>query len=171
MGRINPDDWDKYASRSYKTTEKFAVYGVEFDCPLSPAEAEKQFRNLYARTKRAIEKSSSDVRMIMGLSNVDGKTCYKTKQRTKGRPRNVVHGKATKQHIHLYTASPDKGLYTFTQKIVDGENKRQLKKGLKPGRFWKNSNKENRKACCMPVQYVENQSTICFRYGDLSPFE
>ena len=57
MGRINPDDWDRYA-RSYKTTEEYAVYGVEFDCPLSPTEAEKQFRNLYARTRRAIEKSS-----------------------------------------------------------------------------------------------------------------
>ena len=50
--------------------------------------------------------------------------------------------------------------------------KRQLKRGLKKGHFQRSSNKENRNLCCMPVQYVRQQSEPNYyrEYGDTSPF-
>lgn len=65
------------------------------------------------------------------------------------------------------------GLYSLVKKIVDKENIRQQKKGLKQGRYWRNSNKENHNFCCMPVAYVRSQSepNFYYEYGDISPFE
>lgn len=83
-------------------------------------------------------------------------------------------GKTTKKHIHGYIALSKEidGLYGFVKRIVDKENKRQLKRGLKKGHFQRSSNKENRNLCCMPVQYVRQQSEPNYyrEYGDTSPF-
>lgn len=176
--RINWEDIDKYGN-NYKLVENYNVYGIEFDCADDMEQARKQFRSLYSRMIYAIRKDEKykDVALILGLSAHDGKNCYKVQQKSgsRGRPRQRVVGKSTKKHIHGYISMSieSQGLYTLVKQIVDKENLRQQKRGLKHGRFWRNSNKENHNLCCMPISYVRSQSepNFYYEYGDTSPFE
>ncbi len=176
--RISWEDVDKYGSH-YKLVENYNVYAFVFDCADDMEQARKQFRNLYSRMVYSVQKDEKykDVAFVLGLSCHDGKNCYKVQQKSgsRGRPRQRVVGKSTKKHIHGYISLSVEvqGLYSLVKKIVDKENMRQRKRGLKQGRFWRNSNKENRNLCCMPVEYVRSQSEPNFycEYGDVSPFE
>ena len=176
--RISWEDIDKYGNH-YKLVENYSVYGIFFDCADDMEKARKQFRNLYSRMVYSVRKDEKykDVAFILGLSCHDGKTCYKVQQKSgsRGRPKQRVVGKSTKKHIHGYISMSieSKGLYTLVEQIVDKENARQQKRGLKQGRFWRNSNKENHNLCCMPVEYVRSQSepNFYYEYGDVSPFE
>lgn len=176
--RISWEDVDKYGSH-YKLVENYNVYAFVFDCADDMEQARKQFRNLYSRMVYSVQKDEKykDVAFVLGLSCHDGKNCYKVQQKSdsRGRPRQRVVGKSTKKHIHGYISLSVEvqGLYSLVKKIVDKENMRQRKRGLKQGRFWRNSNKENRNLCCMPVEYVRSQSepNFYYEYGDVSPFE
>lgn len=176
--RISWEDVDKYGSH-YKLVENYNVYAFVFDCANDMEQARKQFRNLYSRMVYSVQKDEKykDVAFVLGLSCHDGKNCYKVQQKSgsRGRPRQRVVEKSTKKHIHGYISLSVEvqGLYSLVKKIVDKENMRQRKRGLKQGRFWRNSNKENRNLCCMPVEYVRSQSepNFYYEYGDVSPFE
>ena len=176
--RISWEDVDKYGSH-YKLVENYNVYAFVFDCADDMEQARKQFRNLYSRMVYSVQKDEKykDVAFVLGLSCHDGKNCYKVQQKSgsRGRPRQRVVGKSTKKHIHGYISLSVEvqGLYSLVKKIVDKENMRQRNRGLKHGRFWRNSNKENRNLCCMPVEYVRSQSepNFYYEYGDVSPFE
>ena len=175
--RISWEDVDKYGSH-YKLVENYNVYAFVFDCADDMEQARKQFRNLYSRMVYSVQKDEKykDVAFVLGLSCHDGKNCYKVQQKSgsRGRPRQRVVGKSTKKHIHGYISLSVEvqGLYSLVKKIVDKEDKRQLKRGLKKGHFQRSSNKENRNFCCMPVQYVMQQSEPNYyrEYGDTSPF-
>lgn len=176
--RISWKDVDMYGNH-YKLVDNYNVYGFVFDCVDDMELAGKQFRNLYARMVYSVHKDEKykDVAFVLGLSCHDGKNCYRVQQKngSKGRPKQRVVGKSTKKHIHGYISlSVDvQGLYSLVKKIVDKENVRQKKKGLKQGRYWRNSNKENHNLCCMPVAYVRSQSepNYYYEYGDITPFE
>ena len=179
--RISWQDVDKYENpRKYKLVDDYNVYSFVFDCQNDMQVAGKQFNNLYARIVYGVKKDSNfnSAVFILGLSCHDGKNSFKCKQKSVsskgGRPRQKVIGKTTKKHIHGYIALSKEidRLYGFVKRIVDKENKRQLKRGLKKGHFQRSSNKENRNLCCMPVQYVRQQSEPNYyrEYGDTSPF-
>lgn len=176
--RISWEDVDKYGNH-YKLVENYNVYAFVFDCADDMEQAGRQFRNLYSRMVYSVRKDEKykDVAFVLGLSCHDGKNCYKVQQKSgsRGRPRQRVVGKSTKKHIHGYISLgvEVQGLYSLVKKIVDGENACQQKRGLKQGRFWRNSNKENHKLCCMPVGYVRSQSepNFYYEYGDVCPFE
>ena len=174
-------DIDKYENpRKYKLVDDYNVYSFVFDCPNDMKSAGKQFNNLYARIVYDVKKDSNfnSARFILGLSCHDGKNSFKCRQKSSspigGSPKQKVVGKTTKKHIHGYIALSKEinGLYSLVKRIVDKEDKRQLKRGLKKGHFQRSSNKENRNLCCMPVQYVMKQSEPNYyrEYGDTSPF-
>ena len=175
--RISWENVDKYGN-NYKLVENYSIYGFVFDCADDMEQAERQFRNLYSRMVYSVRKDekNKDISFILGLS-CHGKNCYKVQQKngSRGRPKQRVVGKCTKKHIHGYISMSieSQGLYTLVKKIVDKENLRQQKRGLKQGRFSKNSNKENHNLCCMPIAYVRSQSepNFYYEYGDISPFE
>lgn len=179
--KINLEDLDKYENQShYPLTSAYNVYAFLFDSSDDMEQAAKQFKSLYARMVYDIKKSEncSDISFILGLSCHDGKNCYRSKQKSGskgGRPAQLVIGRATKKHIHGYISLSNEaqGLYSLTKKIVDKQNKYQQKQGLKQGRYWRNSNKENHNFCCMPLAYVRQQSEPNFyrEYGNLTPFE
>lgn len=179
--RISWQDIDKYENpRKYKLVDDYNVYSFVFDCPNDMKSAGKQFNNLYARIVYDVKKDSNfnSAVFILGLSCHDGKNSFKCRQKSSspkgGRPKQKVVGKTTKKHIHGYIALSKEidGLYSLVKRIVDKEDKRQLKRGLKKGHFQRSSNKGNRNLCCMPIQYVRQQSEPNYyrEYGDTSPF-
>lgn len=169
--KIHPKDWGLYEKR-YPLTRGFQVYGFCFDVLNNRGAAEKAFRAFYRRLKYAIDNSELNVVGITGLS------CHHHDShiefvKTGGRPKKTVKGKSIKYHVHGYLATPieEKGLSYFTKAVLSKQDKRQSEAGLPKTRRWKSVNSEDKTLYCMPVGYIEKQSEICFKIGDLAPFE
>lgn len=171
--KIHPGDWELYETR-YRLTKEFRVYGFSFDVLNNRGAAEKAFRAFYRRLKYAIGNSSMDIRGVIGLSSHDHSSHIQF-IRTSGRPKRIIRGKCVKYHIHGYLGVPieQTGLAYFVKKLLAKQDQRQAEAGLPKTRRWKsvNSNSENETLHCMPVAYIEKQCDICFRIGDISPFE
>ena len=169
--RIHPKDWELYET-GYKLTRDFQVYAFCFDVLNNQCDAEKAFRAFYRRLKYAIDNSELNVVGITGLS------CHHHDShiefvKTGGRPKKTVKGKFTKYHVHGYVATPieEKGLSYYTKVILSKQDERQAEAGLPRTRRWKSVNSADKTLYCMPIRYLEKQSEICFKIGDLAPFE
>lgn len=169
--KIHPGDWERYGA-GYKLTRQFKIYAFCFDVPNNRGAAEKAFRAFYRRLKYAIDNSELNVVGITGLS-CHHHDSYLKFTKTGGRPQKTVQGKSTKYHVHTYLALPaqETGLSYFVKKLIAKQDQRQAEAGLPKTRKWKSVNSEDRTLYCMPVGYVKQQSDICFRIGDISPFE
>ena len=69
-------------------------------------EAELIAKQLYDRIFYMLNKSKKknkyeQVSCFIGVSNMDGKTANKIKERTKGRPKHIIIGNEKKPHIHI----------------------------------------------------------------------
>ena len=169
--KIHPRDWEWYEKR-YPLTRDFRIYGFSFDVLNNRGAAEKAFRAFYRRLRYALDNSELNVVGITGLS------CHHHDShiefvKTGGRPKKTVRGKFTKYHVHGYLATPieEKGLSYFTKAVLSKQDKRQSEAGLPKTRKWRSINSEDKTLYCMPVGYLEKQCDICFRIGDISPFE
>ena len=169
--RIHPEDWWLYEKR-YPLTRDFQVYGFSFDVLNNRRDAEKSFRAFYRRLAYAIDNSELNVVGITGLS-CHHHDSYLKFTKTGGRPRKTVEGKSVKYHVHGYLATSieEKGLSYFTKVLLSKQDERQSKAGLPKTRRWKSVNSEDSTLCFMPIKYIEKQCDICFRIGDISPFE
>lgn len=169
--KIPAKDWKLYETR-YQLTRDFRAYGFCFDVLNNRRDAEKAFRAFYRRLKYAIDNSSMDIRGVIGLSSHDHSSHIQF-IRTSGRPKRIIKGKSVKYHIHGYLGVPieQTGLAYFVKKLLAKQDERQSEAGLPKTRRWKSVNSEDKTLYCMPVGYIEKQSEICFKIGDLAPFE
>ena len=169
--KIHPRNWELYET-GYKLTRDFQVYGLCFCTPNNACDSEKAFRAFYRRLKYAIDNSSMDIRGVIGLSSHDHSSHIQF-IRTSGRPKKIIKGKSVKYHIHGYLGVPieQTGLAYFVKKLLAKQDERQSEAGLPKTRRWKSVNSADKTLYCMPVGYIEKQSEICFKIGDLAPFE
>lgn len=169
--KIHPKDWELYEKR-YPLTRDFQVYGFCFDVLNNRGAAEKAFRAFYRRLKYAIDNSELNVVGITGLS-CHHHDSYLKFTKTGGRLKKTVEGKSMKYHVHAYLGVPAEqtGLSYFVKKLLAKQDQRQAEAGLPKTRKWKSVNSEDKTLYCMPVGYVKQQSEICFKIGDISPFE
>lgn len=88
----------------YKDTNNYAIERNLYFKTMEEAEliAKKLYDRMFYMLNKSKKKNRYEkVSCFIGISNMDGKTANKIKEKTKGRPKHVIIGNKKKPHIHI----------------------------------------------------------------------
>ena len=115
----------KIIKTKYMNTKNYRIDRMLYFNTLEEAEKEaiRIYRNMYNKifkNKKTKGKYNSII-FIIGVSQTDGQTAVKTKEKTKGRPKYKIKGKRKKPHLHI--AVFGENVSVFCNEIIEFLNK------------------------------------------------
>lgn len=131
-------------------------------------------QKIYQRMRYLVQTHEEyiDISFIVAISQTNGKTAIKTKEKTKGRPKYKIIGKRVKPHIHI--ACYGKNAPTFVKEITNRLNKNiyksykdYCKRDYKSNRLFSYDKFKDEYNGVYYVPYIFKQADRFYSYGKI----